>query len=301
MRQRAGTLPRACRPIEAARAGGRRGARTALRSAPSAIRSMCCCAAALSSSACRAIAGCSAIAVGRRAGALVAQNWDAPPVVRAGARAVSAFRAGWIRAGDHRVLWRAVLGRLQSSRPRLRQQRPPCCVHRAGPAEPGRPPAYPGERSVTAALDLLRRCRTWRGRSYLLGDASGAVAGVEVAARFGVRVNQGGSPVLHTNHALDPDIAADEYAAELQATYPSSRHRLRCAAAQASGAARCRRHRVAAGGRGRLSGLDLEGRLAGGAVRHACSRSSSNAAQGRCCCVRARPAITPISVSHGKS
>ena len=78
---------------------------------------------------------------------------------------------------------------------------------------------------MPAALDLLQTLPHMAGRSYLLGDAAGAVAGVEVAARIGARINQRGSPVLHTNHALDGEIAADESAAELQATYPSSRHR----------------------------------------------------------------------------
>jgi hypothetical protein len=81
------------------------------------------------------------------------------------------------------------------------------------------------EPSVPAALELLRTLPHMAGRSYLLGDAAGAVAGVEVAARVGARVNQRGSAVLHTNHALDGDVAADESATELQATYPSSRHR----------------------------------------------------------------------------
>ena len=81
------------------------------------------------------------------------------------------------------------------------------------------------ERSVTAALDTLRALPHMGGRSYLLGDASGAVAGVEVSARFGVRVNQVESPVLHANHALHPDIAADENEDLLMATHPSSRHR----------------------------------------------------------------------------
>jgi isopenicillin-N N-acyltransferase-like protein len=61
------------------------------------------------------------------------------------------------------------------------------------------------------------------GRSYLLGDATGAVAGVEVSAQA-VRINRA-NPVLHANHALDAEIAADQSEAILQRTYPSSRHR----------------------------------------------------------------------------
>ncbi len=81
------------------------------------------------------------------------------------------------------------------------------------------------EQSVASALDLLMALPHMAGRSYLLGDASGAVAGVEVAARIGARINQVESPVLHTNHALDPAIAADEAESALTATYPTSRHR----------------------------------------------------------------------------
>jgi isopenicillin-N N-acyltransferase-like protein len=79
--------------------------------------------------------------------------------------------------------------------------------------------------SVAAAIAQLQDLPHMGGRSYLLGDASGAVAGVEVSARFGARLNPGAGPILHTNHALDPDIRADESEARLMQTYPSSRHR----------------------------------------------------------------------------
>jgi isopenicillin-N N-acyltransferase-like protein len=81
------------------------------------------------------------------------------------------------------------------------------------------------EQSVGSAVERLRALPHMAGRSYLLGDAAGAVAGVEVAAGTGARVYQVESPVLHTNHALDSDIAHEESEAVLQATYPSSRHR----------------------------------------------------------------------------
>jgi isopenicillin-N N-acyltransferase-like protein len=76
------------------------------------------------------------------------------------------------------------------------------------------------------AVAALRALPHMAGRSYLLGDATGAIAGLEVSAGRGVRVFRGPSPILHTNHALHPDIKDDEDERALMATYPSSRHRL---------------------------------------------------------------------------
>lgn len=174
-----------------------------------------------------AAAGCSAIAVGTPRGALVAQNWDAPvsfapelalflhfgpdgfeQVIIASYGAlcwVGCNRHGLAFVNNDLMLATTVAGLPSQVVRRLILQ----------------------ERSVPAALESLQALPHMAGRSYLLGDASGAVAGVEVAARIGARVNRRGSPVLHTNHALDRDIAANESEAELQATYPSSRHRLK--------------------------------------------------------------------------
>jgi len=82
------------------------------------------------------------------------------------------------------------------------------------------------EPNVERALAAMRSLPHMAGRSYLLGDATGDIAGVEVSAGRGVRVNQRVAPVLHTNHALDPDIRDDEDEDALMKTYPSSRHRL---------------------------------------------------------------------------
>ena len=172
-----------------------------------------------------AIAGCSAIAVGTPDGALVAQNWDAPAsfapelvlFLHVGPdgfeQAIIASYGGlcWVGCNRHGLafvnndlmLATTVAGLPSQVVRRLVLQ----------------------ERSVPGALEALQALPHMAGRSYLLGDAAGVVAGVEVAARIGVRIHQRGSTVLHTNHALDGEIAADESAAELQATYPSSRHR----------------------------------------------------------------------------
>jgi isopenicillin-N N-acyltransferase-like protein len=172
-----------------------------------------------------AIAGCSAIAVGTPDGALVAQNWDAPLSFAPGLvlflhvgpdgfeHAIIASHGGlcWVGCNRHGLAFVNNDLMLATTVPGLPSQ----IVRRL----------ILQEESVPAALKVLRALPHMAGRSYLLGDAAGAVAGVEVAARVGARVNQRASPVLHTNHAFDGDIAADESATELQATYPSSRHR----------------------------------------------------------------------------
>lgn len=172
-----------------------------------------------------AATGCSAIAVGTPRGALVAQNWDAPlsfapelvlflhfgPDGFEQAVIASYGALCWVGCNRHGLAFVNNDLMLATTMPGLPSQ----VVRRL----------ILGERSVQSALELLRALPHMAGRSYLLGDASGAVTGVEVAARIGARLNQPAGPVLHTNHTLDRDIAADESEAELQATYPSSRHR----------------------------------------------------------------------------
>jgi hypothetical protein len=158
-------------------------------------------------------------------GAIVAQNWDAPPSMAQDLalflhfgpdgfeQAVVASCGGlcWVGCNRHGL---ALVNNdllLSSTAEGLPSQ----IVRRLVLAE----------RSVPAAIIRLRALPHMGGRSYLLGEASGAVAGVEVSARFGVRVNQVESPVLHANHALDPDIAADGDEGLLMAAHPSSRYR----------------------------------------------------------------------------
>lgn len=172
-----------------------------------------------------AVAGCTAIAAASPAGALVAQNWDAPASFapelalflhfgpEGFERAIVASYGGlcWVGCNQHGLAFVNNDLMLSTTLAGLPSQ----IVRRL----------ILQEQSVPAALDLLRALPHMAGRSYLLGDAAGRVAGVEVAARTGARVNQTGDLVLHTNHALDRDVAADESAGDLQATYPSSRHR----------------------------------------------------------------------------
>jgi isopenicillin-N N-acyltransferase-like protein len=169
--------------------------------------------------------GCSAVALSRPSGAIVAQNWDAlPPAAQelvlflhfgedGFEQAVVASYGGlcWVGCNRHGL---ALVNNdlvLSSSAQGLPSQ----IVRRVILEEP----------SVSGAVDRLKALPHMSGRSYLLGDSSGAVAGVEVSASVGVRVNQVKSPILHTNHALHPDIAADEDKTLLKKTHPSSGHR----------------------------------------------------------------------------
>ena len=172
-----------------------------------------------------AVAGCSALAVGTARGALVAQNWDAPVsfarelvlFLHYGPQgfelAVIASTGGlcWVGCNRHGLAFVNNDLMLATTRPGLPSQ----IIRRI----------ILQERSTAGALARLKVLPHMAGRAYLLGDAAGAVAAVEVSATAGVRVNQADNPVLHTNHALASDIAADESEATLLATYPSSRHR----------------------------------------------------------------------------
>jgi predicted choloylglycine hydrolase len=171
-----------------------------------------------------AVSGCSAIAARGPNGALVAQNWDAPlsfgPELvlflhfgpEGFEQAIIAATGGlcWVGCNRHGLAF--VNNDLMLS------------SHAVGMPSQIVRRLILAEQSVAGAIAQLQAIRHMGGRSYLLGDASGAVAGVEVSARFGVRVNPTG-PILHTNHALDPEIRADETDAKLMGIYPSSRHR----------------------------------------------------------------------------
>jgi len=173
-----------------------------------------------------ASSGCSAIACKGPRGAILGQNWDAPPdaakelalFIHVGPQGfelavVGAVGGlGWVGCNRHGL---ALLNNdlmLRSRGPALPSQ----IVRRIVLREP----------HVEGALAAMGSLPNMTGRSYLLGDASGDIAGVEVSASRGVRVNQRASPILHTNHALHPDIRDDEDEHALMKTYPSSRQRL---------------------------------------------------------------------------
>lgn len=171
------------------------------------------------------IAGCSGVALTGSNGAIVAQNWDAPVSVQqelvlflhvgqdefelatvasyGGLCWVGCNRRGLALVNNDLLLTSAELGLPSQIIRRLMLE----------------------EHTVCGAITKLKGVPHMTGRSYLLGDASGEVAGIEVSASIGVRVNQRRSPVLHTNHALDADIMADENESVLMKTHPSSRRR----------------------------------------------------------------------------
>ena len=180
-------------------------------------------------------AGCTAYAFKGPHGAILGQNWDAPPdaakelalLIHVGPhgfeQAVIASVGGlaWVGCNRHGLTLLNNDLMLRSRGPGLPSQ----IVRRILLKEP----------SVEAALAAMRSLPHMAGRSYLLGDATGDVAGIEVSAIRGVRVNQRSAPVLHTNHALDPDIKADEDEEALMKSYPSSRRRLEILQRIASG------------------------------------------------------------------
>ena len=194
-----------------------------------------------------AIAGCSAIAVGTPDGALVAQNWDAPLSFAPGLvlflhfgpdgfeQAIIASYGGlcWVGCNRHGLAFVNNDLMLATTVPGLPSQVVRRLILR--------------EESVPAALDLLRALPHMAGRSYLLGDAAGAVAGVEVAgARRRPRQSASQPCPAHQSRARRRHRRRrirNGAAGDLSVEPPS----LRGAAAQAAGTTGCRRHRRAAG------------------------------------------------------
>ena len=171
-------------------------------------------------------AGCTAMAFRGSKGAILGQNWDAPPDV---AKELVLF----IHRGPHGFEQAVIasiggLAWVGSNRHGLAILNNDLMLHSRAPGLPSQivRRIVLKESSVGTALAAMRLLPHMAGRSYLLGDSTGDVAGIEVSAGHGVRVNQPKAPVLHTNHALDSDIRADEDQAALMKTYPSSRHRL---------------------------------------------------------------------------
>lgn len=170
--------------------------------------------------------GCSAMAVaGSGEGAIVAQNWDAPP-------------------GEHKRL--GLFLHVEGEERRTAILGPVGGLAWVGLNSHGlglvnndlllrdRAPGLPSQiirrliletEQVADAEAKLHRLPHMAGRSYVLGDAAGHVAGVEVSATSGIRTLADASIVRHTNHALS-DLAEKEDVEALSSVYPSSRERL---------------------------------------------------------------------------
>jgi predicted choloylglycine hydrolase len=170
--------------------------------------------------------GCSGIAIAAPGGAIIGQNWDAPTedarelalflhvseqgVERAFIASVGTL--GWVGCNRHGLALLTNDLMLDAIPHGLPSQ----VVRRLVLDQP----------TVSAAVATLRSLPNMAGRCYLLGDATGAVAGVEISPSVGVREMATASPILHTNHARLLETAAIEDEARLQAIYPSTRHRL---------------------------------------------------------------------------
>jgi isopenicillin-N N-acyltransferase-like protein len=168
------------------------------------------------------LGGCTAVAVG----GVLAQNWDANgslaetvgihlhrgPDIPATVLVASPGGLGWIGMTGHGL----ALVNNDLLTPLVRAGVPSQAARRHALAA----------RTADAAAARLVAAPPVGGRAYLLADAAGAVVGVELAAEAGARVTYHAAATAHTNHALDPAIAAYEDAGLLAQIYPSSRPRL---------------------------------------------------------------------------
>jgi isopenicillin-N N-acyltransferase-like protein len=172
------------------------------------------------------LGGCTGIALARPSGAIVAQNWDANPTL---ARSVgvhvhrgpdipatvllaSPGGLGWIGMNAHGV---ALINNDLLTR-----------GTRVGvPSQAVRRYALVGHTAAEAVAAIVS-IPAVGGRAYLVGDATGALTTIELAAGAEPSITTHPGDAAHTNHALDERIAADEDLTLVTTTYPSSRARL---------------------------------------------------------------------------
>lgn len=171
--------------------------------------------------------GCSAVAVSRPDGAIVGQNWDAPLqdhdeqalFVHTGPDGaeltmVAAIGAlGWVGCNGSGL---ALVNNdllLDAGASGLPSQVVRRLVLQAS--------------DVRDAISRLETLRHMGGRAYLLGDAAGRIAAVEVSPTIGARLLRNAPVLFHTNHALDERAAAVQDKAALKRAYPSSQDRLK--------------------------------------------------------------------------
>lgn len=175
--------------------------------------------------------GCTSIATATDGRTVVAQNWDGGDrharyliglrlTLPDGTRQLllaSAGGLGWSGMNSHGVA-------LVNSDLLLagRAAAPPSQVTRRLALE---------QRTVHEALDVLRRVPAPAGRSYLLGDRSGALAVVEVSSRRTPDVRMCRGVAWHANHVESEALAVHEDREALGKIYPSTLHRGQRAAA----------------------------------------------------------------------
>ncbi|TJW07010.1 MAG: hypothetical protein E5W82_25230 [Mesorhizobium sp.] len=169
--------------------------------------------------------GCSAIALRGAKGAIVGQNWDAPPSTASDlAVFVHTGPAGFERAVVASVGMLGWVGCNQAGVALVNNDLMLDAAPTGLPSQVVRRLVL-DQSNVKAALDTLTSVPHMSGRSYLLGDADGNVAAVEVSPSTGARQLEG-QVLVHTNHALATDVKAVEDGETLRSTYPSSFRRL---------------------------------------------------------------------------
>jgi len=171
--------------------------------------------------------GCTSVGLVRGDGAVVAQNWDAPPgterhlavFVHEGAGShlltiASAGTLGWVGMNGHGLALvnnDLILDTKKDGLPSLMIRR-----------------MMLEQSCVDAAIGVLRAHPHMSGRCFLIGDAYGNLHVVEVGPSAGV-TDRAVRTIVHTNHPLFPKPAMWEDVEEVARHYPSSRSRLRAA------------------------------------------------------------------------
>lgn len=172
-----------------------------------------------------AATGCSALAFNGGGGAIVGQNWDAPGGTKADlvlfmhsdpdgsrlATVASKGTLGWFGQNGRGLSLVTNDMMLDMTSAGLPSQ----VVRRL----------VMSQADVPSALRLLRRLPHMSGRSYLLGDASGRIAGVELSPATGVNALHAAGPLVHTNHAVLEQTQAVENRRLLRRIYPSTYRR----------------------------------------------------------------------------
>jgi isopenicillin-N N-acyltransferase-like protein len=175
-------------------------------------------------------AGCSSVGVPTMNGAIVAQNWDSPPF------ALNELACMVHDMGDRRLLVIASVGSLGwfgMNDAGLALVNNDLVMQSPGEGTPSqftRRLALAAT-DVSGALSRFHDHAPMSGRAYVLGDASGRAIAIEVAPGLGTRIVKSRECVLHTNHALDDEVAGSEDTNELERLYPSTRSRFSALAA----------------------------------------------------------------------
>jgi predicted choloylglycine hydrolase len=170
--------------------------------------------------------GCSGLAFASPKGAIVGQNWDAPPEMRPDlALFLHIGEAGFELAMVASVGTLGWVGQNQFGLALLTNDVMLDTVTEGFPSQVARRLLL-AEADVASAVARLKTLPIMAGRSYLLGDRAGSITALELSPECGVCELPKASRLAHTNHALLPATRAFEDESRLQAVYPSSRMRL---------------------------------------------------------------------------